>query len=155
MSDEARCGRGLPLGLQPDLWTTVREHSATGAGAVGLWTTGAGEPGCCLGSSDMGERTEVGVSTGEASRAAVSAVTIADQYEVIDLSFRAVIADVADAVVEPVVAEGVSAFCDTHVDELVRLRAHMLGISQGADEASRAAAETDRGNAERFADRAV
>lgn len=103
----------------------------------------------------MGDRDQIGVSTGEASHAAVSATSIADQYAVIDLEFRAVIDEVRDAVVEPIVAEGVSAFCEAHLADLIRLRAHMQGLSETADEAVRAAAATDRGNAERFADRAV
>jgi len=73
----------------------------------------------------MGDRDEIGVSTGEAARAAVNAATAAEQYEVIDLDFRSVITGVSDAVVEPPVVTGVSMFCETHGYDLVRLRAHM------------------------------
>ncbi|MDQ3733490.1 MAG: hypothetical protein M3400_05730 [Actinomycetota bacterium] len=103
----------------------------------------------------MGDRDEIGVSTGEASQTAVTAAALADQYNVIDLDFRAAIAGVIDAVVEPAVAAGVSEFCQAHVYDLVRLREHMRGIGQATDEAGRAAAEADRGNAERLAPRAV
>lgn len=103
----------------------------------------------------MGDRDEIGVSTGEAREAAASAATLADLYEVIDLDFRAVITGVTDAVVEPAVQHGVATFCETHVDDLVRLRAHIREIGQGADAAAHVAAQTDRGNAERFAQRAV
>lgn len=41
--------------------------------------------------------------------------------------------------------------CDQHVNDLVRLRAHMHSIAESADQGGRAAVETDRGNAERFA----
>jgi len=98
---------------------------------------------------------EIGVSTGEAAQAAVNAATAAQQYEVIDLDFRAVIAGTSDAVVEPAVVTGVSVFCDQYVYDLIRLRAHMQDIGNGAARGGQAAAETDRGNAERFAPWAV
>jgi len=98
----------------------------------------------------MGDEGAIGVSTGEAAQAAGNAATAAEQYEVIDLDFRAVIAGISDAVVEPPVVSGVSVFCDQHVYDLVRLRAHMRDVSNGAAQGAQAAAETDRGNAERF-----
>lgn len=97
----------------------------------------------------MGDE-EIGVSTGEAEQAAANAATVAEQYEVIDLDFRAVIAGTADAVVESPVVSGVSAFCEQHVYDLVRLRAHMRGVSNSSAQGGRGAAETDRGNATRF-----
>lgn len=103
----------------------------------------------------MGVNDQIGVSTGEAAQAAVNAATAAEQYEVIDRDFRAVIAGVSDAVVEPAVTAGVSTFCQAHVYDLVRLRAHLQEIGESAGEGGRAAAETDRGNAERFAPWAV
>ncbi len=103
----------------------------------------------------MGDLDGIGVSTGEAAHAAVTAATAAEQYAVIDLDFRAVIAGVADAVVEPPVAGGVSMFCERHVYDLVRLRAHMQDIAVSTDEAGGPATRTDRHNAERFASRAL
>lgn len=103
----------------------------------------------------MGDRDEIGVSTGEAREAGASAATLADLYEVVDLDFRAVIGAVTDAVVEPAVQQGVAMFCEAYVDDLVRLRAHLRAVGQGADDAAHVAAETDRANAERFARRAV
>lgn len=103
----------------------------------------------------MGAESAIGVSTGEAAQAAVNAATAAQQYESIDLDFRAVIAATSDAVVEPAVASGVSQFCDDHVYDLIRLRAHMSNLGDSAAQGGRAAAETDRGNAERFSPWAV
>lgn len=103
----------------------------------------------------MGDETQIGVSTGEAAQAAVNAATAAEQYEIIDLDFRAVVAGVSDAVVEPPLVAGVSMFCDQHVHDLVRLRAHMQDIGDSAGRGGQAAADTDRGNAERFAPWAV
>lgn len=103
----------------------------------------------------MGDEGEIGVSTGEAGTAAVNAATAAEQYEVIDLDFRAVIAATSNAVVEPAVVTGVSAFCDQHVYDLVRLRALMRDLSNSAGQGAAAATETDRGNAERFVPWAV
>jgi len=98
----------------------------------------------------MGDESPIGVSTGEAAKAAVNAASAAQQYESIDLDFRAVIAATSEAVVEPAMVAGVSEFCDEHVYDLVRLRAHMSSIGTSAEEAGQAAAQTDRGNAERF-----
>ncbi len=98
----------------------------------------------------MGDRDEIGVSTGEAARAAVNAATAAEQYEVIDLDFRSVITGVSDAVVEPPVVTGVSMFCETHGYDLVRLRAHMQDVGASAAAGGQAGGRTDRGNAERF-----
>ncbi len=98
----------------------------------------------------MSDRDEIGVSTGEAAQAAVDAASAAEQYEVIDLDFRAVIAGVSDAVVEPPVVTGVSMFCEDRVYDLVRLWAHMRNVGESAGAGGQAAAETDRGNAERF-----
>ncbi|MBA3369597.1 MAG: hypothetical protein H0T99_13185 [Geodermatophilaceae bacterium] len=98
----------------------------------------------------MGDRDAIGVSTGEAAQAAVNAASAAQQYEVIDLEFRSVIAGVSAAVVEPPVVTGVSMFCEQHVYDLVRLRAHMQDVGTGAAAGGQAAGETDRGNAERF-----
>lgn len=50
---------------------------------------------------------------------------------------------------------GVSMFCVQHVYDLVRLGAHMQDVGEGDVEGGRAAAETDRGNAERFGPWAV
>jgi len=93
---------------------------------------------------------EVGVSTNEAAQAAVSAATVAEQYEVIDFEFRSVIADVSGVVVEPPVVDGVLMFGEEHLINLVALRSHMQGVSDGAAAGGQAAAETDRGNSERF-----
>ncbi len=98
----------------------------------------------------MGDRDEIGVSTGEAAQAAVNAATAAEQYEVIDLDFRSVITGVSDAVVEPPVVTGVLMFCAEHVYDLVRLRVHMQDIGASTAAGGQAAARTDRGNAERF-----
>lgn len=98
----------------------------------------------------MGCPDGIGVSTGVAADAAVTAATAAEQYEVIDLDFRAVSAGVADVVVEAPVIDGISAFCERHVPDLARLRAHMQSVAESTDLAGRAATETDRGNAERF-----
>ncbi len=98
----------------------------------------------------MSDRDEIGVSTGEAAQAAVDAASAAEQYGAVDLDFRAVIAGVSDAVVEPPVVTGVSMFCEEHVYDLVRLRAHMQDVGSSAAAGGLAAAETDRGNAERF-----
>lgn len=103
----------------------------------------------------MGDGTQIGVSTGEAAHAAVNAATAAGQYETIDLDFRSVITGVADAVVEPPVLAGVSIFCEQHVHDLIRLRAHMQDLGESAGRGGQAAAETDRGNAERFGPWAV
>lgn len=103
----------------------------------------------------MGDEDGIGVSTGEAATAAVNAATAAEQYETIDLDFRAVIAATSDAVVEPAVKSGVSAFCDQHVYDLVRLRAHLSDLANSAREGGQAATDTDRGNAERFQPGAV
>ncbi|MDQ4039440.1 MAG: hypothetical protein M3313_14075 [Actinomycetota bacterium] len=98
----------------------------------------------------MGDQDRIGVSTGEAATAAVNAATAAQQYEDIDRDFRAVIAATSDAVAEAPVVSGVSAFCDQHVYDLVRLRAHMSDLANSAQQGGQAATETDRGNAERF-----
>ncbi len=98
----------------------------------------------------MGDQDQIGVSTGEAAQAAVNAATAAEQYETIDLDFRSAITGVSDAVVEPPVMAGVSMFCEQHVYDLVRLRAHMQDVGTGAAAGGQAAGETDRGNAERF-----
>lgn len=98
----------------------------------------------------MGDQHQIGVSTGEAARAAGNAATAAAQYESIDLDFRSVITGVSDAVAEPPVVAGVSMFCEDHVYELVRLRAHMQEVGRSAAAGGRTASETDRGNAERF-----
>lgn len=103
----------------------------------------------------MSDDDGIGVATGEAAQAAADAGTAAEQYEVIDLDFRAVIAAASDAVGEPAVVTGLSAFCDQHVYDLVRLRAHMSNLSDSAGQGGQAAAETDRGNTERFAPWAV
>lgn len=98
----------------------------------------------------MGDQGQIGVSTGEAANAAVNAATAAEQYEAIDLDFRSVIAGVSEAVAEPPVVAGVSLFCDQHVYDLVRLRAHMQELGRSATAGGQAASETDRGNAARF-----
>lgn len=103
----------------------------------------------------MGDRTQIGVSTGEAAQAAANAATAAEQYETIDLDFRSVITGVSDAVVELPVVAGVSLFCDQHVYDLIRLRAHMNDLGESAGRGGQAAAQTDRGNADRFGPWAV
>lgn len=103
----------------------------------------------------MGDEDEIGVSTSEAAQAAIDAATAAEQYEVIDLDFRAVVAGVSDAVVEAPVVSGVSKFSEQHVYDLVRLRAHMQDVGDSAGQGGQAAADTDRGNAERLAPWAI
>jgi len=105
--------------------------------------------------SGMGDEDQIGLSTGEAAQAAGNAATASEQYERIDLDFRAAITGVSDAVVEPPVVTGVSMFCEQRVYDLVRLRAHMQDLGASAGAGGQAAAETDRGNAERFAPWAV
>ncbi len=103
----------------------------------------------------MGDQAQIGVSTGEAAQSAVNAATAAEQYETIDHDFRSVITGLSEAVVEPPVLAGVSMFCEQHVYDLIRLRAHMQDLGESAGRGGQAAAETDRGNAERFGPWAV
>lgn len=103
----------------------------------------------------MGDESLIGVSTGAAAQAAVNAASVAEHYESIDLDFRAVITATSEAVVEAEVVAGVSEFCDEHVHDLVRLRAHMSSIGTSAEAAGQAATQTDRGNVERFFPRAI
>jgi len=141
--------------LATQLWTTSAAHCAGYLGSIQRqWCRPEGQL-AHTEVSGMGNEDQIGVSTGEATQAAGNAATAAEQYERIDLDFRATIMGVSDAVVEPPVVTGASLFCEEHVYDLVRLRAHMQALGENAVAGGRAAGETDRGNAERFGPWAV